>query len=387
MKNSIIFICIIGLIFTICFQILNPRFGTGDFLAYWSSSRLLISGGNPYDHAALSALEHSTVPALGPQSQIFLNTWNPPWLILIFSLFGSLPFSIASPIWIFCNTVLIGLALIISWQLCERNRAPKGILFVFLAGYLFGETLSYLVLGQITSLVLTGLVLSIYLIDRKLDFLAGATLLLTTIKPHVSYFFLLIVLIWIIQNRRWRILLGLVLSASFSLIVFWIINPNWVANYITLITGMPYSSIYTSTLGSFMAAMLKTNIFYFLVICLLFLIKPLLQILKSDGWLTVMNISLLLALPLSPFGFSFDQIVILPAIVQIIAWLSSDQFSRKATRIIIASLFSFYVIVYGMFSIPNLENYWFFVLPILFLPIYILSWKNGHADQKLSYGT
>jgi putative effector of murein hydrolase LrgA (UPF0299 family) len=99
-----------------------------------------------------------------------------------------------------------------------------------------------------------------------------------------------------------------------------------------------------------------------------------------------MNLALLVSLPLSPFGFSFDQIVILPSIVQVIAWLWNRQFSMKTTAFIIGSLILFYAFVLKMLSINRLENYWFFIIPIIFLPIYIIPLKMSHEPQKLSYG-
>jgi hypothetical protein len=387
MKKDILFICVLGIIFSVSIQLRTPNSHVSDFLAYWSASHLLITGSSPYDHTALSALEQSINPDLASQGEAFLNTWNPPWLILIFTPFGLMPYKIAELVWTFFNTVLIGLALIISWQMSSKASSSRGILYVFLACYIFGETISYLVIGQITSLVLIGMVLSIFLIDHHLDLLAGFALLLSTIKPQVSYFFLIIMLIWIIQNRRWQIIEGLAIAASSTLIIFWIVNPGWVTDYIILIKSMPYYAIYTSTIGSFMASLFNIRIFYVMAIILIFLIKPILIILKRDGWLTAMNISIIISLPLSPFGFNFDQILILPSIVQIIAWLSTNQLSKKITRIILGCLASFYLLVYWLLSINRLEYYWFFIVPIAFLPIYIISWKKRRENLKLSYGS
>jgi hypothetical protein len=334
----------------------------------------------------MSILQQSTSPERISQGDMVINAWNPPWLILSLAPLGAIPYPIAVMIWIFCNTLLIGLALIISWQMCAGTHSSRGILFVFIAGYFFGETISYLAIGQITVLVLLGMVLSIRWLDRQLDLLAGAALLLTVIKPQISYFFLLIVLIWIIQNHRWKVIEGFVIAASTSLILFWIIYPNWVNDYITLLSNLPYYSLYTSTIGSFMSSIFHIKIFYFSAIILIFFINPILRILKSDGWLTTMNLALLVSLPLSPFGFSFDQIVILPSIVQVIAWLWNRQFSMKTTAFIIGSLVLFYAFVINMLSISILEYYWFFIIPIIFLPIYIIPWKMSHEPQKLSFG-
>jgi hypothetical protein len=387
MRKNLIFICIIGAILTIAIYARFPGPPKNDFLAYWSASHLLVTGGNPYDHAQLRNLEIATIPEISSQGEVFLNTWNPPWLLLIFTPLGLLPYLIASLVWTFCNILLIGLVILISWRMYAGSGESRGILMAFLAGFLFGETISYLAIGQITALVLIGMILAIWFIEHRLDLPAGAILLLTTIKPQISYYFLLIILVWIIQNRRWLIIVGSIISALFFLIIFWIIEPDWVGSYITLLTSMPYSAIYTSTFGSFMASIFNIKIFYLSALLLLVPIKRILAILKNDGWLTAMNISLIISLPLSPFGFNFDQILILPAIVQIVAWTWMHQFPTKNARTIIILLVLFYALVFWMLSMNPLENYWFFIIPVIFLPIYLLSWKFSYGAQKTSYGS
>jgi hypothetical protein len=376
----------LGILLPVFIHFYKPGAGQGDFLAYWSASHLLISGGNPYAHSSISALEQSTTPEIISQGEVFLNAWNPPWLLLILAPLGFLSYPIAALVWIFCNTFFIGLALIISWHMCEGIQPSRGILVVFLAGFLFGETISYLAIGQITALVLLGMLLFIWWQDHHSDLLAGAVLLLVTIKPQISYFFLLIVLIWVVRNHRWKVIEGFVIVALSSLFIFGIIDPSWVNDYITLLNNMPYSLIYTSTIGSFLASIFHVKIFYLSAIVLLFFIKPILRILEKDGWFTTMNIVLLLSLPLSPFGFNFDQIVILPSIVQIIAWLWNHKIPTKTTTLIIGCLALFYAFVLAMLSINGLEYYWFFIIPIIFLPIYLFTWKTSQRPQKLSYG-
>jgi hypothetical protein len=387
MKKNIIFIAILGILLTVLIQFSNFGTGQGDFLAYWSAAHLFVIGDNPYDQTAMATLQQSTIPERISRGEPVINAWNPPWLLLILAPVGILPYSIAFPVWIFCNTLLIGLVLLISWQMCRRTHNSREILVVFIAGYLFGETISYLAIGQITALVLLGMVLSIWWFDHQLDLLAGAILLLTVIKPQISYFFLILVLIWIIKHRRWKVIEGFVIAALTSMIIFWIIDPSWVKDYITLMNGLPFSSNFTSTIGSFFASIFHIKIFYFSAIILILLIKPILGILESDGWLTTLNLALIISLPLSPYGFSFDQIVILPSIVQIITWLWNHKIPTKTTTLIVGCLILFYAFVLAMLSINGLEYYWFFIIPIILLPIYLITWKMSQKPQKLSYGS
>jgi len=384
MKKDIFFIIALGIILSIGISFYNPWKGGGDFLAYWSAAHLFVHGGNPYNQAEMSSLQYQIDPERFSLSTGLINAWNPPWLILILLPIGLIPYAIAIPIWIFCNTFLIGMALIITWKLCIGDQKSRGILFVYLAGFLFVETLSYLAIGQITSLVLLGIVLFIWLLERDLDILAGIALLLTTIKPHISYFFFLLVFIWIIQNHRWKVFVGFCLTALISLVIFWILIPSWVKDYALLVSSLPYNSVYTSTLGNFISEKFNISIFNFSAVLLIFIVKPLLKLITKDGWLTTTNLALLSSIPLSPFGFNFDQIVILPAIVQIISWSSAHLVPRKSTIFVIISFIFFDLILLIMTSINGLEHYWFFWIPIALLGIYLTVWKKRNASRKFT---
>jgi hypothetical protein len=129
---------------------------------------------------------------------------------------------------------------------------------------------------------------------------------------------------------------------------FWIIDPTWLHEYLVLLKSMPYSLIYTSTIDSFIASIFHTKIFYISAIVLIFFVKPILRILENEGRFITMNIALLESFPLSPFGFTFDQIIILPSIVRIIASLWNHQIPGRASKIIIVELILFYLFVISL---------------------------------------
>jgi NADH:ubiquinone oxidoreductase subunit 4 (subunit M) len=111
-------------------------------------------------------------------------------------------------------------------------------------------------------------------------------------------------------------------------------------------------------------------------------IKPLLQIIRREDWLTGANLALLVSIPLSPYGFNFDHIVLLPSIVQIIAWSSKNELPRKYTYFIFIGLIVINLIIAKMLSIDGLEYYWFFWIPIPLLGIYLFAWKTRNAYRK-----
>jgi hypothetical protein len=63
-------------------------------------------------------------------------------------------------------------------------------------------------MGQLTPLILAGLVAFLYLLRYKHDFVAGLCLLALGIKPHLMYLVIIAILLWSFQNKRWWVPLG-----------------------------------------------------------------------------------------------------------------------------------------------------------------------------------
>jgi hypothetical protein len=375
MKKDLGFIIILGIILALIIPVFNWGKGTGDFMAYWSAAHLFATGGNPYSQAEMISLQHLIDPGRFSDENSLINTWNPPWLILLFLPIGVLPITIATPIWIFCNVLIIGLSLIITWKLCQGEQSSKGMIFVFLSSFLFVETISYLAIGQITSIVLLGIVLVNWYLRHDMDVLAGIALFLTTVKLHIVFFFIILILIWVIRNHRWKVIIAFTFSGIVSMVIFWIVIPNWLNDYIYLLLSLPISVFYTSTIGSFLSIELNSQIFRYSGILLILLIKPLLRVQQSDGWLTATNLALLVSMPLSPYGYNFDHIMLLISIVQIIAWASMKKIPKKNVLFISICLLGINFILAKMISIKAFPYYWFFWVPIALLGIYIYAWK------------
>ncbi len=383
MKNQIIAVLLLSVIISVLVPFLAPGKGQADFKAYWAAAALIVRGGNPYDPNDMLAIQQEAVAGQEGNTNLVLNAWNPPWLILLMVPLGWLPFNLAAGIWMFINLLILGIVLILTWDMLIIQNGDRGFPIVLVVGYFFIPTIILISMGQISSLVLLGIILGLRWIQKTQDWLAGSALLLTTIKPHLSYFLLLLIFIWVVQNRRWKIIGGMAVAALLSLGIFFILLPGWPGDYITLIRSMPYTQIYTSTVGSLMAAVFGIKLFYLSAVLVLFLIRPLLNLVRSEGWLVPANFSLLVGIPLSPFGFLFDQILLLPAIIQIIVWIW-----RKELRGLKAIVISGCTILVnlGVLMLVTLEGpkyyYWFVWAPLALLVIYFFAWKIRYVRQS-----
>lgn len=353
--------------------------GEPDFLAYWAAARLLVTGENPYDPVALRALVVDTRPDRQVDRGGAFASWNPPWLLIALLPFGLLPFDVAVSVWMLCNIALLGAAPALTWRLVGEPSDKRAPLVVFAASLLSGQSLTTMLTGQISSLILIGLVLGAWCLHSGRDRLAGGALFLATIKPHLTYLLLFLLALWIIRTRRSQILWGMITVGMISIAVLQALCPSWWPGYFTLL-GSHYSLLLryvTPTVGSLAQALWGTHIFRFAGVLLVPLALPLVELANSRGWLTAMNLALLVSIPLAMYGFNADQVVLLPAIVQIVSWLWHGQLPPQWARAIGGGLVLTYVASFAMLLIPNWRYcYWFALIPLAWAGLYVLALRH-----------
>lgn len=161
----------------------NP--GTVDFVQYWSAFHLLIDGRNPYDGAEM----HTLQARVGQLPYFTTLMWNPPWTPLVLAPIVSLPFPAAVIGWFLSSIAcLTWLALQIPVALGLKSPPP---LICGLSVILFYPVHENLVLGQLSILLTTILVLVLCCRRFHRYFLGGFLAALLSMKPHL--FFLVVV--------------------------------------------------------------------------------------------------------------------------------------------------------------------------------------------------
>lgn len=380
-RITIIFILVVGVVLAVLIPSKRSGWGENDFLRYWSASKILITGGNPYDSNVLQQLQITIRPHLAKQGDV-VQAWNPPWLMLLITPLTLLKFNIATRVWIFTNIVLTTFSLYLLWAIVFEPSDRKSLILVFGAGFLFSNTMEMIHLGQISSLLLIGLVLCIWCLDRKYYIWAGAALLLLTIKPHVTYLVLLVVFIWLIRNRQWGIFFGLAISGILSMVVVWLIFPGWLGAYFDTLFTLPYTQIYTSTLGSFFESIFGFSFIKYAGLLLIPLAFPLSKYVDKAGWLTALNIALIISLPLAPYGFNFDHVLLLPAVVQMISWIWKKELPiNYAWTIGVGLVINYLFLVYLTNVAGVVPYYWFVWSSVGLAGLFAIGWKKRNENQ------
>jgi hypothetical protein len=218
--------------------------GTEDLIQYWSAAKLLRNGENPYDHEHL----HQVQRAEGSTREEPILMYNPPWLLVWLYPLLLLPFPTLALVWLYLSMAVILLGGTLVWRTCSGFSVRDRLTIPWLAAAIFIPVISTLRCGQVSAFLFLGVAGFWYFVTRGKDLQAGMFLAVTTIKPHVVYLLWIAVLWWVITERRWRVLPGLLIPLAPALLLLAWLWPNGLLGYQDILAHPPLHYI-TATLG------------------------------------------------------------------------------------------------------------------------------------------
>ena len=190
--------------------------GARDFVVYWATGQQLAHHANPYETEAVGKLERGA--GLDPGYGI-LYMRNPPWGLPIALPLGLVGVRFGALLW---SLLLLGCLLLSVRMFGELHGQTQSLLNWL--GYSFAPALMCVIVGQTSLFALLGLVLFLRLLPRT-PFLAGMALWLCTLKPHLFLAFGLVLAIWIVMEKSYRVVLGFAFAMVVSLGLTWLIAP------------------------------------------------------------------------------------------------------------------------------------------------------------------
>ncbi len=192
---------------------------TRDVISFWSAGRQLVARADPYDAPTITALERSVgFSATAP----VLIMRNPPYALPLVLPLGIFQLRAASLLWSLILMATLALSIHLFW--IAYGRPPNRI---HLLGFTFAPALACVMTGQTSLFALLGLVLFLRF-HRERSFAAGISLWLCALKPHLFLPFAVVVLLWAIFNRRYRLIAGAVLAlAATSAFATWLVPGVW----------------------------------------------------------------------------------------------------------------------------------------------------------------
>ncbi len=305
-----------------------------DFVEYWASGRLFLSGENPYAESAVATLQQN----LGRQTPLYM--WNGPWLLTASLPLYCFDFPTAAGVWFGLNLLWVGISLLLLRQLIAKPslQAFTAIeqLCLLLSFYPIWNSIA---LGQLGTLLLLGITLVLSGLKFQRPGHCAIGLIILSLKPHLVLLLAPLLLVGVLHNRPRQILsytfgIGAVLLLATSLI-----SPPSLSGWISQISKPPLQYVGATAIG-FLRAQLDGTV-TIPTLALMNLVIPLLMVVAITGWTlakrhqrhVISTTDLLIWLPLavlfSPYGWVFDFALLLPSYFFAAAQLENANGARK----------------------------------------------------------
>lgn len=344
--------------------------GQADFRGYWSASYLLAHSQNFGDDDLLQQVQKEQTDF---DRDYVIKTWNLPWILVWFIPYTFVTFSQAVSLWLFTNVLVLQASMMGSWKILMR-AAPtlnkRGWILPLLTAILFPSTLVALLFGQVNIIVLGGLVGFLYFYQRAQDINAGVALALTTLKPHLVYLALPIILVQLLLERRWRVMGAAAVTVLGSTAVLFLLRPTFLSEYLASTGGGNLFTWETATLTTYLS--IKLNWLWIRLIGILLVPLALLlwwRLRSRISFSHTLQVAVLVSIITMPFGWSYDYVLLLFPMAQMWAWLGQGLRTRGETAVVIAILFlSFYITYLQRIQTPS--ELYFFWIPLLIAALY-----------------
>jgi hypothetical protein len=190
--------------------------GSRDYVVYWATSQQLIHHASPYDAASMLRIERAAgLPA--QDGVLFMR--NPPWDLALALPLGLTSARIGALLWSLLQLVCLMLSVRILWQMHGQPRNP-----LIWLGVSFAPALLCVTMGQTSLFAVLGVVLFLRLHGSR-PFLAGTSLWLCALKPHLFLAFGVVLLAWMLISKSYKILAGAAASLATSCAVVFFVYP------------------------------------------------------------------------------------------------------------------------------------------------------------------
>jgi hypothetical protein len=249
-------------------------------------------------------------------------------------------------------------------------------------------TIVSLVFGQINFMEILGLALFLSFQKSNKAFLAGASLVLTMIKPHLVILTLPILFLDLFRKKEWKTLTGFFVSLTFFFAILFTFYPAWIQGFLRVITSGMSTVRETPNINGLLVLLgaYKTGKWIWLIAlaCGIFWWWK-----RGHTWerRTFIDISLIAGLIVSPIGWSYDQIMLLLPALSILSWIAKGVLQRRVSKkiVIIMMIANAAAYILRMFT-PS--DVWFFWLPFVVLGLYLFGigiMRDNHLINKSTF--
>jgi uncharacterized membrane protein (UPF0127 family) len=295
----------------ICSSLLrNDAAGIRDYVTYWAAGQQLVHHANPYDMNAVLGLERSAgFPAGSPA----LVIRNPPSALLFAVPLGFLGAKAGLLLWSLLLLACLVVSVRMVWGMHGYPKSPLHFL-----GYAFGPALVCLMVGQASLLVLLGLVLFLRLHQSR-PFLAGVSLWLCLLKPHLFLPFGIVLLAWVIVTRSYKLLAGVAVALCFSTGVVLALDPRVWVHYGQMMSAARIDQLPIPCLSILLLRSISPNTIWLQYLpAALSCVWALFYFRRHRdawGWLAHGSLLMVVSIVVAPYAWIMDHAILIPALL------------------------------------------------------------------------
>jgi hypothetical protein len=185
-------------------------------------------------------------------------------------------------------------------------------------GYSFAPALSCLLSGQVTIFLLLGLALFLRF-HRSRPFLAGVSLWLCMLKPHLFLPFGVVLIVWVIITRSYKILAGTVVALGVSSAVALMFDPLIWVQYGQMMSTARINRLVIPCLSIMLRQKLSPNTIWLqylpAVLGCVWALTYFRRHRDDWDWMEHGSLLMLVSLLVAPYTWFMDQAILIPALL------------------------------------------------------------------------
>ena len=280
-----------------------------DYVQYWAEGRQVLAHANPFDAAAILRLEQSAGPGR-TEAEI---SGSPPLVLLLAAPLALFSAKTGLVLWFAAMFAALSASLWILWML---QGQPNTLLYLF--GFLFAPLISCLQGGQIDILFLFSIMAFLYLLESH-PWLAGACLVPLTLKPHLFLPFAVAVLLWIVSRRAYGVLAGFAVALGACLAAVYWLDPSAWPQFLLMMKSQNMIANFVPTLSNGLERVIDPHLAWLRFVpdaaACAWAAWYFRSQRKQWDWMHHGMLVLLVSCMCAPYGFFFDESVLLPAVL------------------------------------------------------------------------
>ena len=337
-----------------------------DFVTYWAAGRQLLHHANPYDGPEILRLEREA----GSKVDLPYFMRNPPIALFLALPFGAMNEWLGAMVWSLLLVLSLMTSIRMIWKLMGK---PPGRLH--LAGYFFPPALECLTVGQVGVFLLLGFTSFLYF-RRTKPFLAGASLMLCLLKPHMFLPLSVVLLMSCLRERAYRVLAGFGTAVLACALLTWTIDPLAWGQYAQMMRTVDVLNEPLPTVSLLFRVAIDVGWAWLqFVPAAIAAVWAAWYFRRQRDWswtnqgLLVLTVSVMVA----PYGFITDEAVVLPAIL--FGLYSLEKKGRSLAPYVIVVLPALVEVLAGV----GVNTFWYVWTAPAWFGFYLYATRSGHA--------